>query len=97
MPIEILTFYYASDQKRDVVCPYIVQGTEGMWRIENAIDLIVPELKKSIGMNMKDPLRISGELAYAEIPIQEDSFLQEAYSHNPRMIQEMLQEMLLVT
>jgi outer membrane protein TolC len=57
---------------------------------QNAITLITAELKKELGVNMKDPVRISGELEFEEIEIKEDDFLTEAYSHNPQMILKLL-------
>jgi outer membrane protein TolC len=59
-------------------------------KAQNAIDQIMPEFKKSLGVNMKDPIQIRGELAHAEIPIKEEEFLQEAYRNNPQMILKLL-------
>ena len=59
-------------------------------KAQNAIDQIMPEFKKSLGANMKDPVRVKGELAHTEIPIKEEEFLQEAYRNNPQMILKLL-------
>jgi outer membrane protein TolC len=43
-----------------------------------------------LGVNMKDPISVSGELAYSDIEIKEGEFLKEAYSRNPQMMLKLL-------
>jgi outer membrane protein TolC len=55
-------------------------------KAKNAIDLIETDLKKILGLKMKDSIMLKEKLDYSLIEIKEDDFLQTAYSCNPEMI-----------
>lgn len=57
---------------------------------QSAIELIMADFKKLLSLNMKDPIRIEGELEHSLIDIKEDDFLQDAYKRNPQMILKLL-------
>ncbi|OGW75703.1 MAG: hypothetical protein A2Z72_03265 [Omnitrophica bacterium RBG_13_46_9] len=52
---------------------------------ENSIQLIMTEFKKLLFLNMQEEVIIKGELEYAPIEINEESFLMEAYANRPEM------------
>lgn len=59
-------------------------------KAKNAIRLIKADLNKLLYFKVTNPIRISGKLSYAPIPIKESLFLTEAYLNKPEMILKML-------
>lgn len=58
---------------------------------QNAVDLIMAELKKEIGVDMASFIKIKGDLnKYSLVEIKEEEFLKEAYKSNPQMILKLL-------
>lgn len=57
---------------------------------DNAIELIMAELKKVLVINMRQQIKAQGKLAYTLIEIKEEEFLQEAYRRKPEMILKLL-------
>lgn len=57
---------------------------------ENSIDLLMVEFKKLLVLKMSENINVMGELKPNEIDIKEDTFLQEAYSKNPKIILKLL-------
>ncbi|MBN1526216.1 MAG: TolC family protein [Candidatus Omnitrophica bacterium] len=57
---------------------------------DNAVELITVEFKKLLVLNLRDPVRLEGRLAYKEVEIHEEDFLQEAYKRRPEMILKLL-------
>ncbi|MEJ2745140.1 MAG: TolC family protein [bacterium] len=55
-------------------------------RAQKSIDLIMAELNKLLSLPVRDPVRLSGRLAYSPIAVKEDDFLKEAYVNRPEMI-----------
>ncbi|MDD5044457.1 MAG: TolC family protein [Candidatus Omnitrophica bacterium] len=53
---------------------------------KNSVDLIMADLKKLMGLKMRDSISVSERLHYAWIEIKEDEFLQQAYLYKPEMI-----------
>lgn len=51
----------------------------------NSVQLIEADLKKLLGLKMKDKIRPKDSLAYNLIEIREEEFLKYAYSNNPEM------------
>ncbi len=62
-----------------LVIPELVKAT-------NSVDLIKSELKKLLSLNMRDDIKLKGELSYSLINIDEESFLAEACKNKPEMI-----------
>lgn len=56
----------------------------------NAVELLMADFKKFLSLNIRDPLKIDGELTYKLVDIKEGEFLQYAYQHNPRMVLKLL-------
>jgi outer membrane protein TolC len=52
----------------------------------NAIDLIMAELNKAMGLKVQDAVVIKDKLDYAPIEIKENEFLRQAYLNKPEMI-----------
>ncbi|MFA5096581.1 MAG: TolC family protein [Candidatus Omnitrophota bacterium] len=52
----------------------------------NAIDLIIAEMNKLLGLKISDKIVIEDKLAYDPIEIRENEFLREAYLNEPEMI-----------
>lgn len=57
---------------------------------ENAIELLLAELKKELGTDMLKPIDVAGVLDHRPIKIDEDAFLKEAYSKSPEIIMKVL-------
>ncbi|MBM3243510.1 MAG: TolC family protein [Candidatus Omnitrophica bacterium] len=53
---------------------------------ENAVDLIVAELNKLLGLKINNRIIINDNLSYLPIEIKEEEFLREAYLNEPEMI-----------
>lgn len=52
---------------------------------QNAIDLIIAEMNKLLGLKIGDRIIIKDKLAYFTFEIKEDEFLREAYLNEPEM------------
>jgi outer membrane protein TolC len=57
---------------------------------QNAIDLLLEELKKEMGVDMLSPIDVAGTLGHRPIKIDEAAFLKEAYAGNPDIIMNLL-------
>lgn len=55
-------------------------------RAQNAVDLIMADLKKLLGFKMQDNLEVNDKLTYSVIEIKEGEFLKQAYLYKPEMI-----------
>jgi outer membrane protein len=55
-------------------------------RAQNAIDLIMADLKKLLGLKMQDSLKLQGKLEYSPLEINEEEFLKQAYLNKPEMV-----------
>ncbi|MFA5116657.1 MAG: TolC family protein [Candidatus Omnitrophota bacterium] len=55
-------------------------------RAQNAIELITADLKKLLGLKMRDPVKLEGKLEYSALEIKEDEFLKAAYLNKPEMV-----------
>lgn len=53
---------------------------------KNQVDLILAELKKLLGLKIKDDVIVTEHLKYAVIKIKEEEFLRQAYLHQPEMV-----------
>jgi len=53
---------------------------------QNAIDLIIAEMNKLLGLKVSDKIIISDKLIYTPLEIREEDFLKEAYLNEPEMI-----------
>ncbi|MDP2922854.1 MAG: TolC family protein [Candidatus Omnitrophota bacterium] len=53
---------------------------------QNAIDLIIAEMNKLLGLKVSDKIAINDKLIYEPIAIREEDFLKEAYLNEPEMI-----------
>jgi outer membrane protein TolC len=53
---------------------------------ENAIELIIAEMDKLLGLKIGDRLVVDDKLIYQAIEIKEEDFLKEAYLNEPEMI-----------
>lgn len=53
---------------------------------ENSIKLIMAEFNKLLGLKVQNEVNLLGRLEYAEININENEFLKQAYLNQPRMI-----------
>lgn len=54
-------------------------------RAKNAVESIADELKKLLYIKIQEDIEAAGRLSYMPIEIQENGFLDEAYSNNPQM------------
>ena len=59
-------------------------------KAKNAIELIMAEFKKVLGLKMEEDVAITGHLKYDLLDLQEVDFLKYAYKHNPEMILKVL-------
>ncbi len=57
---------------------------------DNSVEIIKADLKKLLVINLRDPIRLDGELGYKKIEIKEDEFLGEAYRNRPEMVIKLL-------
>jgi len=53
---------------------------------QNAIDLIVAEMNKLLGLKINNRIIINDSLSYIPVEINEDEFLREAYLNEPEMV-----------
>ena len=59
-------------------------------KAKNATQLIMAEFKKVLSLDMNEPIKANGRLAYSPSEITEGEFLKEAYRSNPEMILKVL-------
>ena len=52
---------------------------------KNAVELIIAELKRLLGLKMQDVVLLRDKLAYSSLEVNEDRFLQLALLNNPEM------------
>ena len=57
---------------------------------DNNVEIIKVDLKKLLVIDLRDPVRLDGMLAYKKVDIKEDEFLGEAYRRRPEMIIKLL-------
>jgi outer membrane protein TolC len=55
-------------------------------KARNAVKLMKEDLKKILGVDMKDAIDVRDMLSYALVPLNEKEFLKEAYLNKPEMI-----------
>lgn len=60
--------------------------TPELVKAKNASELIAAELKKLLGLKMRDSIAVKEKLAYSLIQIEEGEFLKYAYLNKPEMI-----------
>jgi outer membrane protein len=59
--------------------------TPELVKAKNAVDLIMADLKKLLGLKMAANVTIKEKLAYSPVEIKEGEFLQQAYLNKPEM------------
>jgi len=59
-------------------------------KAKNAVDLIRADLKKLLGLKMKDAIRLKDTMVYFPMEIGEEKFLKQAYQNKPEMILRLL-------
>jgi outer membrane protein TolC len=59
-------------------------------KAKNAIQIILAEFKKVLGIGMDEEIKPTGHLAYTPAVVEESSSLKEAYKRNPEMIVKIL-------
>lgn len=72
-----------SKTKISTVLPQLVSA-------DNSVEVVKAELKKLLVIDIRDPIRLEGELAYKDIQVKEEEFLGEAYRRRPEMILKLL-------
>ncbi|MFA5337230.1 MAG: TolC family protein [Candidatus Omnitrophota bacterium] len=55
-------------------------------KARNAVKLLKEDLKKVLGLDMKDTIDVKDMLSYSLVPLNEKQFLKEAYLNKPEMI-----------
>ena len=57
---------------------------------DNSVEVVKAELKKLLVIDIRDPVRVDGDLAYRDVAVNEEMFLGQAYRGRPEMILKLL-------